>query len=89
MRMSQKNLEKWAKIRQTGRSRFVWLYCVVGWGLTTGAVWAVLMAFEKGWPELPMFLILGLIGFPIGGFFLGRWMWKRNERDFNNASQNA
>jgi hypothetical protein len=30
MRMSQKNLEKWAKIRQTGRSRFVWLYCVVG-----------------------------------------------------------
>jgi hypothetical protein len=89
MRMTQKNLEKWAKTRQMGRSRFVRLYWTLGWGLTTGAVWGVLMGFEEGWTQLPIFLILGLIGFPIGGCFLGRWMWTLNERSFKNASQNT
>lgn len=33
MGMTQKQREKWAKTRQMGRTRFVWLTGVAGWGL--------------------------------------------------------
>jgi hypothetical protein len=89
MKMNRAQAEKWAKTRQMGRNRFVWTFGVALWGLTTGVWWSVAMAFDKGWNELPMFLILGLIGFPIGGYFFGQWMWKTSERNFRDDNQSA
>lgn len=89
MKMTQKQCEKWAKIRQMGRRRYVWLFGVAGWGLTTAVFWSVLMAYLKGWDQLPVFLILALIGFPIGGYFYGRLMWKWSEASFQRANPNG
>jgi len=86
MRMTQKQLEKWAKTRQMGRSRYVWLLGVGFWGLTVGVTWAVSMAFDKGWNQLPQFLILGLIVFPMCGYFVGQWLWKTSEGNSGNST---
>lgn len=87
MRMTRKQLEKWSKTRQMGRSRYVWRFWVLGWGIGTGVLWSILMAFDKGWNQLPMFLGLGLIDFPIAGYFLGKLMWKWSERSFEKVNQ--
>jgi hypothetical protein len=89
MRMTWRHREKWSKIRQMGHSRYVRLFWVIGWGLGTGVLWSIFMALTKGWDQLPLFLVLGLIGFPLGGHFLGQMMWKINERTFERADQNA
>lgn len=83
---TRKELDKWAKTRQMGRSRYVWLFWVLGWGLATGAIWSLLMAFEKGWGQWPMFFFLGMIGFPVGGYFLGRTMWRITEKKYLRAN---
>ncbi len=89
MRVSQKQLDKWAKIRRMGRSRYVRNHWVLGWGLTVAIVWSFWMAFEKGWGQLPIFLVLALIGFPFGGYFLGRMMWRLSEKQYLRAYPEA
>lgn len=88
MKMSPKQFEKWAKIREKGRTRYIWVNGVLGWGLTTGVLWAVVMAALQGWKHLALFLTLAAIGFPIGGYFFGRWTWSLFEKQFEQASRN-
>jgi len=65
-----------------GRSRFVWRYGVLLWGLSTGIVWAIVMTFSNGGSEpfsFGRFMILlagGVSLFPVGGYFWGRVMWR-------------
>jgi len=66
-----------------GRTRYVWLIGIAGWGLTTGMLWSLLMSFRQGWDQLPLNLVLGVIIFPIGGYFLGQWMWKNVRTTFS------
>jgi hypothetical protein len=85
MKMTEKQREKWSKTRKKGRTRFIWLYGVVGWGVVTGVLWAAAMAFQ-GLGHLPLLLPLALIVFPIGGFFFGRKMWTTFEDQFQEAA---
>lgn len=87
MKMSQKQLVNWAKTRQKGRARYVWLNGVLTWGLTTGVLWAIAMAAMQGWERLPLLLALAVICFPIGGFFYGMWTWKMAENQYQQASR--
>jgi hypothetical protein len=87
MKMSQKQLENWARIRQRGRTRYVWFNGVLCWGLSTGVLWAVTMAAVQGWQRLPLLLAIALIGFPLGGYFVGRCTWKLTEARFQQASR--
>lgn len=41
--------EKWAKFRERGRSRFVWLYGVLGWGVSTAILFSLWNGFSDGW----------------------------------------
>ncbi|MHC4375837.1 MAG: hypothetical protein ACYS26_04465 [Planctomycetota bacterium] len=53
-----------------GRTRFILVRGVLGWGVTTAVLWSVLMAISEGWSPwstLPTALAL----FPIGGYFWG------------------
>jgi hypothetical protein len=85
MKLTLKGRERWAKTRQMGRSRYVLWTGVVGWGVTTGVVWALSMAMKEGWSLLPIFLTFALIAFPAGGYFFGRLMWKWNEVCFRQS----
>jgi Na+/proline symporter len=89
MRMTQKQLEKWSKARQKGRNRYVLLTWVIGWGLWTALLLSVMRGYLDGWGEFPRSLALGVIAFPIGGYFLGQWTWKRSEKAFLRATQYA
>ena len=88
MGMNPKQVERWARIRQMGRTRYIWLHGVLGWGLTVGVVWAVIMAASRGWDRLPILLALAVIGFPIGGYFFGVVTWKTSEKQFAEATRN-
>ena len=79
MEMTPKQLEKWAKTR---------LYGVVGWGLTIGVLWSLVMSYGLGWNQLLLNLVLAVILFPIGGYFFGHWMWKKGEEGFQKANPN-
>lgn len=83
--MSQKEIDKWAKTREMGRQRFTWIYGVLMWGIPTGIAWAILMAAIQGWNRLPILLPIALIGFPIGGVFFGKLIWKMSEARYQEA----
>jgi uncharacterized membrane protein len=85
--MTEKQAARWAKTRQMGRGRYTLIYGVLIWGVVTGILWAVAMAWMQGWNQLPGFLIFGLIGFPIGGYFYGRLMWRIFEARYDAAKQ--
>lgn len=62
--MTPRQMERWANMRARGRTRFVWLVGVCGWGVTVGLAWAAIMAFRQGWDQLPFLLPVALIVFP-------------------------
>jgi hypothetical protein len=81
--------EKWVKLSKMGRSRFVLLYGVLGWGVPTAILFSLLRGYERGWAEFPVNLVLSLIMFPLAGIVWGRWMWKFLERRHGKASRVA
>jgi hypothetical protein len=86
MKMTDKQLERWEKTRQMGRTRFIWLQGVLAWGVTVGVMWAVAMTAVRGeWDRLPILLAIALVGFPIGGYFFGALMWKTSEAAYRKA----
>ena len=76
--------KRWEVTRSKGRDRFVWINGVVGFGLSAGLIWPFFMAALQGWDRLWVYLPLGLIGFPIGGYFWGRQMWTTMERKYHD-----
>jgi hypothetical protein len=85
MKMTDKQLARWEKTRRMGRMRYIWLVGVLGWGVATGSMWAIAMAAMQGWERLPVLLPLALVGFPIGGYFFGAWVWKASEAQYQQA----
>ena len=85
MRMSDKQMARWEKTRRMGRTRYIWLVGVLGWGVATGTMWAVAMAAMRGWDRLPVLLAIALVGFPLGGYFFGMWTWKVSESQYQKA----
>jgi hypothetical protein len=83
--MSERDVARWEATRSKGRSRYIWLFGVVGWGVFTGLIWALILGWQQGWDRLPALLAFGLIGFPIGGYFWGDWMWKRLEKQYEKT----
>jgi hypothetical protein len=65
-------------MRGDSRVRFVWLWGVLVWGVLTAIFWSLAMTYVKSagagfWD----YLRIALFTFPIGGYCLGSWMWKR------------
>jgi hypothetical protein len=89
MKMTEKQLDRWAKTRKMGRAKFILFAGVLGWGVLTGALWAVAMAAIRGWDQLPLLLTLALVGFPIGGYFFGAYVWKASEKQYLEARGDA
>lgn len=72
--------ERWTKIRERGRKRFVLLYGVLGWGVPTALLFTIWNGFAEGWDGLLAKLLISLVIFPIGGIFWGMLMWAFLER---------
>jgi hypothetical protein len=85
VKLTEKQIARWEKTRKMGRARYIWLVGVLGWGVATGSMWAVAMAAMQGWERLPVLLAMALVGFPIGGYFFGMWVWKASESQYQQA----
>ena len=76
MKPDEKQIAQWHRVYKQGRSRFIWVRGVLGWGVPTAIVWSAIMAWSEGWTKFLQLLPIALITFPIGGYFWGAWMWK-------------
>lgn len=84
--MTDAQIERWGTTRAGGKKRFIWLQGVLGWGVLT----AVLVALLQKWlgPDTHHFgkdLLIGLIIYPIGGYFWGWSMWALTERSYSKT----
>ena len=96
MGMSPEQARRWAQTRQKGRTRFVWLIGVLGWGLAMGLCFPVAVAavgsflpdnIMPGWERLPVLLAWSLIICPIAGYFVGLCCWQAAESQYARATQ--
>jgi hypothetical protein len=83
------SVERWSETRRMERSRYIWRYGVLGWGLSVGVIWALVMSALQGWERLPILLPLALIGFPIGGYFFGVCTWRTTAAHREQAARSA
>lgn len=79
MRAQEIEYRQWETTRARGRDRYIWTVGVMGWGMTTGILWAVAMSAMSGWDHLPVLFPLALIGFAGGGYVFGAITWRMNE----------
>jgi hypothetical protein len=82
--MKPKQMERWAKMRERGKRRFIWFYGVLAWGVTTGLLFCGAMQFLSPSP-LPhplVALAVPLIIFPLMGYFWGLLVWHYSERAY-------
>jgi len=86
--MKTSQIQKWEKIRNKGKKKFIFQNGVLRWGLTTGLLFSVIM-YWIGEPHTLLrfvsFLVLALIFFPIGGYFWGLWVWTASEKEHQKA----
>lgn len=78
-------LQRWARTRELGRPRYIWLYGVVFWGLTAGLLWSIIMATFQGWNRWPVLFVTAMVVFPIGGYFFGTTMWNKMEAKYEGT----
>ena len=83
------NMNKWAKIREKGKQRFVLVNGVLGWGVATAIFWAVLMEFIEPSENIWVRPITALIIFPIAGVAFGHLMWNKSEKAYAKATSNT
>ena len=84
----EKRMQRWARTRAKGRKRFIVIYGVLGWGISTAISMSVFM-----WLITPTFnpyitIPLSVVIFSLGGILWGRNMWRESEKVFLSAHEN-
>lgn len=82
------NMDKWAKIREKGKQRFVLVNGVLGWGVPTAILWALLMEFLDPLENIWVRPTIALIIFPIAGIAFGHLTWNKSEA-YEKATSNT
>ncbi|PRO69001.1 hypothetical protein [Alteromonas gracilis] len=83
------NMDKWVKIREKGKQRFVIVNGVLGWGVTTAILWSVLMELIEPSENIWVRPIIALIIFPIAGVVFGHLMWDKSEKAYEKETGKA
>ena len=78
--MLHSDLEKPAKFSNLSRSQYVLRFGVLGWGIPTAILFALIQSYRLGPDGFLFQLIPALIIFPLGGILFGRLMWWLMER---------
>jgi len=81
-------MDKWAKMREKGKQRFVLVNGVLGWGVPTAILWSVLMELLDPSENIWVRPIIALIIFPIAGIAFGHLMWNKSEKTFEKQTSN-
>jgi hypothetical protein len=72
---------KWERTRRKGRHHFIWLYGVLGWGVSTGVVFTLIMflASPAKQPKTLAFIAVNATLWLLGGYIWGAVMWTWGE----------
>jgi hypothetical protein len=71
---------RWAKFSKLGRTQYVLRFGVLGWGIPTAILFALIQSYRQGSGGFLFELIPALIIFPLGGILFGRIMWWMMEK---------
>jgi len=90
--MKQTQKTKWESIRARGKSRYIFLYGIIGWGVPTAILYTILtslfeirtLTFNQ---EILKTFLISIILFPIGGIFFGLWTWSWIVKKLNNEQK--
>jgi drug/metabolite transporter (DMT)-like permease len=78
--------ERWERKRLMGRRKFIWLYGVLGWGLSVALPWSATMwYFDATHGSYLYWLIVSLMGFLGAGYVVGAQLWSQNEQYFADS----
>jgi putative flippase GtrA len=80
--MNPHQYDKWSKVREKGKTHFVWFNGVLFWGILTGIMWSVVMMYVMPNKNPYVTFIIALILFPISGYWGSKWTWHRNEKQY-------
>ncbi len=80
----EQSVRKWKQIRSRGRTRFILVRGMLGWGGLTAAFWFAFMMANGNMPIKT--IMIGVVFFPLAGLLWGWWVWKISERQFNPDS---
>ncbi len=81
VRLDLKHIERWEKIRRSGRWKYIWLRCTLAWGVMAAILWSFssLASDRRGdWPTL----LAVLPCFMFVGYLFGVSLWKANEKRY-------
>lgn len=81
MAATKTDFSRWEKVRAKGALRFVLLYGVLGWGVTTAIVFTGILWLLPG-DDPARLLPLVFTLFPLGGLAWGASMWWFLERAY-------
>ena len=79
--LDAKSYRRWQKAREGGKTRFVLLFGVAGWGLLTALLFSMiplLFGNSFDWFRAALAFVL----FPVGGIFWGTYMWSHMEKRY-------
>lgn len=80
--MKEKHFQKWQSTRVKGKSRFILINGLIGWGLPM----FIIMTFVVNKPEAghmsPSLVALNAFIWAIGGLAFGYFVWSASERVF-------
>ncbi len=80
--MNAQQAQRWERTREAGKGKFILYYGVLGWGLIAGLLFSIidlaLHAESFSWDGV----MINLIIFPLGGIWMGHWLWKKAERGY-------
>ena len=79
-------MRDWAETRKMGKQRFVLMFGVLFWGGLMGLVFPLLQYFLIGKPITVAGYIISIIIFPISGYFVGNFIWRKNEDSAESSS---
>ena len=78
--MLHSDSDKPAKVSKLTRSQYVLRFGVLGWGIPTAILFALIQSYRLGSDGFLFQLIPALIIFPLGGILFGRIMWWMMEK---------
>ncbi|MBS4537486.1 hypothetical protein GOQ27_03375 [Clostridium sp. D2Q-11] len=89
--MKEKQFHKWTELREKGKTKYVWIYGVIFWGIPVAILSEILVQLLDGNYSFGFlynndfyYKFLGrLIIFSIAGIFYGLSSWKSNEKKWN------
>ena len=86
MRMNKKEIDRWEKVREKGRKNYIWRVGVTfGLSIAFTLIIVVPLINRESYSEILVRLCIGVVTFPICGYFFGYFMWKYMDKKYQQA----